>query len=499
MAGLTGAHWIYFSRTNFETTAPSSVSTLAAVVTERTCRLSAAVSFCWRRPNCKMKCALNKRGLVAVIFFILGMGTLLPWNFFTTAFAYFNERLSPTTVNNVTDSGQTDRYMFNNMCVLISQLPLLLFTLLNSFLYQHIAEKIRIVGSMVFILLLFILTAALVKVKMEQDLFYNITMTTIWFINMFGAVLQGSLFGLVGKLPQKYSSSFMSGQAVAGIFSAVAMLISQISEADNENAALGYFLTPCAATLLTLCCYLLLSHLKYEEDGLGNNGDTKKEATLKQTESVTLVKVKLSEPAYGPDCGGQNNLTAAIREKQEEQYEEKLPVLAVLKKIWVMALCVTCVFMVTLSVFPAITVLVKPDALFTGIWMDIFTALCCFLVFNIMDWIGRSVTSVVQWPSKESRLFPILVVARLIFIPAFMLCNIPSRHLPVVFKHEFAYILIMSLFAMTNGYFACLCMSYAPQLVRPKDAETTGALMTFFLALGLSLGAALSFVLKMLI
>uniref|UniRef100_A0AAR2L1T8 Solute carrier family 29 member 2 n=1 Tax=Pygocentrus nattereri TaxID=42514 RepID=A0AAR2L1T8_PYGNA len=372
------------------------------------------------------------------------MGTLLPWNFFTTAFAYFNERLSPTTVNNVTDSGQTDRYMFNNMCVLISQLPLLLFTLLNSFLYQHIAEKIRIVGSMVFILLLFILTAALVKVKMEQDLFYNITMTTIWFINMFGAVLQGSLFGLVGKLPQKYSSSFMSGQAVAGIFSAVAMLISQISEADNENAALGYFLTPCAATLLTLCCYLLLSHL------------------FKSINSYHFDVFLLFQ-------------------------------------IWVMALCVTCVFMVTLSVFPAITVLVKPDALFTGIWMDIFTALCCFLVFNIMDWIGRSVTSVVQWPSKESRLFPILVVARLIFIPAFMLCNIPSRHLPVVFKHEFAYILIMSLFAMTNGYFACLCMSYAPQLVRPKDAETTGALMTFFLALGLSLGAALSFVLKMLI
>ncbi|KAL6470160.1 hypothetical protein MHYP_G00212790 [Metynnis hypsauchen] len=451
-----------------------------------------------------MKCASDKRGLVAVILFILGMGTLLPWNFFTTAFAYFNERLNPTTVDNVTESGQTDPYMFNNMCVLISQLPLLLFTLLNSFLYQHIAEKIRIVGSMVFILLLFILTAALVKVKMEQDLFYNITMTTIWFINMFGAVLQGSLFGLVGKLPQEYSSSFMSGQAVAGIFSAVAMLISQISEADNENAALGYFLTPCAATLLTLCCYLLLSHLKYEEDGLGNKEDTKKEAFLNPMESVTLVQVKHSEHAYGPDCNGQNNLTESNKafktaDIREKQCEEKLPVLAVLKKIWVMALCVTCVFMVTLSVFPAITVLVKPDALFTGIWAEIFSALCCFLVFNVMDWIGRSVTSVVQWPSKESRLFPILVVARLIFIPAFMLCNITSRHLPIVFKHEFAYVLIMSLFATTNGYFACLCMSYAPQLVRPKDAETTGALMTFFLALGLSLGAALSFVLKMLI
>ncbi|XP_066502388.1 equilibrative nucleoside transporter 2 [Hoplias malabaricus] len=445
-----------------------------------------------------MKCSSDDRGLVAIILFILGMGTLLPWNFFTTAFAYFNERLSATTVGNVSTSGSGDPYMFNNMCVLISQLPLLLFTFLNSFLYQHIAERIRIVGSMVFILMLFILTAILVKVKMEQDLFYNITMTTIWFINMFGAVLQGSLFGLVGKLPQRYSSFFMSGQAVAGIFSAIAMLISLLSEADNENAALGYFVTPCAATLLTLCCYLLLPHLKFARlhlvDGASDKEETKTEMFLQKSEEVNghmecNSKRKLNDPY--PESA----------KKQGEEGQEKATVLAVFKKIWVMALCVTCVFMVTLSIFPAITVLVKPNALFTGKWAEIFTALCCFLVFNIMDWIGRSVTSVVQWPSKDSCLFPVLVVARLIFIPAIMMCNItPSYYnLTGVFKHEFVYILFMSLFAMSNGYFACLCMSYAPQFVRAKDAETTGALMTFFLALGLSLGAALSFILKMLI
>lgn len=37
------------------------------------------------------------------------------------------------------------------------------------------------------------------------------------------------------------------------------------------------------------------------------------------------------------------------------------------------------------------------------------------------------------------------------------------------------------------------------RLVEAKDAETAGALMTFFLALGLSLGAALSFPLRALV
>lgn len=41
----------------------------------------------------------------------------------------------------------------------------------------------RIAGSLVCILLLFILTAILVKVPMGEDHFFSVTMTTIWFIN----------------------------------------------------------------------------------------------------------------------------------------------------------------------------------------------------------------------------------------------------------------------------------------------------------------------------
>lgn len=38
-------------------------------------------------------------------------------------------------------------------------------------------------------------------------------------------MLQGSLFGLVGLLPQRYSAVFMSGQGLAGTFAALAMLL----------------------------------------------------------------------------------------------------------------------------------------------------------------------------------------------------------------------------------------------------------------------------------
>lgn len=46
----------------------------------------------------------------------------------------------------------------------------------------------------------------------------------------FCAVLQGSLFGQLGTMPSAYSTLFLSGQGLAGIFAALAMLMSMASE-----------------------------------------------------------------------------------------------------------------------------------------------------------------------------------------------------------------------------------------------------------------------------
>ncbi|XP_038586731.1 equilibrative nucleoside transporter 2 isoform X1 [Micropterus salmoides] len=458
----------------------------------------------------RTKAPQDRGCLVGIIFFILGLGTLLPWNFFMTASLYFQGRLNTTKWSNSTMVVRKE-YYFNNWMTLLSQLPLLLFTLLNSILYQRISEMIRIAGSLVFILLFFILTAVLVKVPMEEDRFFSVTMATIWFINSFGAVLQGSLFGLVGLLPQKYSAIFMSGQGLAGTFAAVAMLLAIASDADSESAALGYFITPCVGTLVTLFSYLLLHRLefaqfhlnkssKYEEgttdellkeSSVGENGKLNGHANGSVPSSATKDgSPDVAEVDPSPDKTMQAFLTV--------EQEEKASVVEVFKKIWVMAFCVTFVFTVTLSVFPAVTADVRTS--FPGKWERFFISVCCFLTFNINDWLGRTVTTLIRWPRKESRLFPALVVSRVVFIPLLMLCNVRSRYyLPVFFTHDGAFTAIMALFSLSSGYFVCLSMSYAPQLVEPKDAETAGALMTFFLALGLSIGAALSFPLRALV
>lgn len=70
----------------------------------------------------------------------------------------------------------------------------------------------------------------------------------------------------------------------------------------------------------------------------------------------------------------------------------------------------------------------------------------------------------VSQPQKDSLQLPLLVVARLAFIPLFMLCNIhPRSNLPVYFAHDGWFIAFMALFAFSNGYLASLCMCYGPK------------------------------------
>ncbi|KAF6365337.1 solute carrier family 29 member 1 (Augustine blood group) [Rhinolophus ferrumequinum] len=218
---------------------------------------------------------------VWLIFFMLGLGTLLPWNFFMTATQYFTDRLNQSqNVSSVTANVSRDiqtsatpatpapersflSAIFNNVMTLCAMLPLLIFTCLNSFLHQRIPQSARILGGLVAILLVFLITALLVKVHLDALPFFVITMIKIMLINSFGAILQGSLFGLAGLLPANYTAPIMSGQGLAGIFASVAMICAIASGSELSESAFSYFITACVVIILTIICYLCLPRLEF--------------------------------------------------------------------------------------------------------------------------------------------------------------------------------------------------------------------------------------------
>uniref|UniRef100_A0A8C7H9B5 Solute carrier family 29 member 1a n=1 Tax=Oncorhynchus kisutch TaxID=8019 RepID=A0A8C7H9B5_ONCKI len=407
---------------------------------------------------------------VWIIFFILGLGTLLPWNFFMTATMYFTNRLKDPavegsailTANTTVVEGDTRSILeskFNNVMTLCAMVPLLIFTCLNSFIHQRIPQNWRIAGCLSVILVVFLLTAVLVKVDMGPLPFFSLTIIKIICINSFGAVLQGSLFGLAAMLPASYTAPIMSGQGLAGTFAAFSMICALASGSALQDSAFGYFITACVVIFLAILSYLALPSMEFFQYYLESNG---------------------SKPAGGDEENKMNLLKKGT--------------------IWVMALSVCFVFTITIGTFPAVTVDVRSTIADGGAWDTYFIPVSCFLLFNVMDWAGRSLTAVCMWPGKDSVILPVMVGLRVVFVPLFMLCNVqPRNNLPVLFAHDAWYIVFIIFFSFSNGYLASLCMCFGPKKVAQREAETAGTIMAFFLSLGLALGAALSFVFRIII
>ncbi|XP_029962870.1 equilibrative nucleoside transporter 1-like [Salarias fasciatus] len=436
----------------------------------------------------------DKYNAVWIIFFILGLGTLLPWNFFMTATVYFTSRLgdepsSNTTSNHTVDGADTRNVLqskFNNVMTLCAMVPLLIFTCLNSFIHQRIPQKLRISGSLTVILVVFLLTAVLVKVDMAPVPFFTFTMIKIVCINSFGAVLQGSLFGLAGILPASYTTPIMSGQGLAGTFAAFSMICALASGSALQDSAFGYFITACVVILLAIFSYFILPRMEFFQYYMESN--RARPAAADDENKMDLLK-KESSAEKRPVV----NLI-------DDETKPSVSVFNIFKQIWVMALSVCFIFTVTIGTFPAVTADVKSEVANGSAWETYFIPVSCFLLFNLMDWAGRSLTAVCMWPGKDSVWLPILVGLRAVFIPLFMLCNVSPRHyLPVLFSHDAWYIIFMILFSFSNGYLASLCMCFGPKKVAQHEAETAGAIMAFFLSLGLALGAAVSFAFRAMV
>jgi equilibrative nucleoside transporter 1/2/3 len=83
-------------------------------------------------------------------------------------------------------------------------------------------------------------------------------------------------------------------------------------------------------------------------------------------------------------------------------------------------------------------------------------------------------------------------VARLGFIPLYLLCNVRGQG-AVVSSDAFYLFVVQLLFGMTNGYIGSSCMMGAADFVSPDEREAAGGFMGLMLVGGLTTGSLLSF------
>lgn len=474
----------------------------------------------------------DKYSLAYLIFYLLGLGSLLPWNFFITAKDYwmyklgdcnvseYNETTSPSNIpdnstvylNNSSSTTKSNgpsrndlQSLFMNSLAVCAMLPNVLFQLLNTILQKRIPQNVRILSTLIAIIAIFIFTEVLVKTDTctWQELFFTITLISVVVINSCGAVFQSSVFGLAAGFPQKYSGAVMAGQGVGGVFAALSMIVALAFSSDPTDSAFIFFLMAIVVIILTIFGYLMLTKLQFykvyahdPEDSNSNRNDFSLNTTGDYSEDKRFLSPDPNDDSLrvGMKNGG-NPSTSLSGEMTQTPDAGLSSLIAISSKIALHMFCVTYTFFITLACFPAITGGIQSKTSGTS-WTDIyFTPVTCFLLYNAADWIGRTTASYIHIPSPKGKItLLICVLARTVFPVLFSLCNFqPRNNLPIIFNEDWMYVVFMFLFAISNGHLSTLSMQYGPKQVAPEEATSAGSILAFMIAVGLFSGAGASF------
>ena len=130
-----------------------------------------------------------------------------------------------------------------------------------------------------------------------------------------------------------------------------------------------------------------------------------------------------------------------------------------------------------------------------------YVAVCCFVLFNLADYIGKQLAVWIQkpGPSKSGQIILLISsILRIALIPLFMYCNVlpNNRETEVVFKSDAFYIIFMLIFGISNGYIGNIAMMFGPKKVNNVDHQgIAAAAIVATLVIGCGVGSVISNVL----
>lgn len=411
----------------------------------------------------------DKYKLVCIGFTILGITTLLPWNFFITATDYWMFKF-----RNVTGEYDVEQphigersplqIFFESYLAIAANVPMLFSMFINSLYGQRFSQKKRLYVSLSVMLVVFTLTTIFVKINTDQMqiTFFTVTMVLVVIISFFSATFQAAIFGIVANFPNNCMHAMVNGQALAGLLAVAIQIVSMINNTGPIMSGLWYFLASTMFLAFAIICYWLMDN-DYSRYYLLRIPD---EDQLSTSISVNFIESKSDLLKAFEDC-------------------------------WQMALSVVLAFWASLSVFPGVCVLVVPQypnrSFFTG---RFFVPLTTFLLFNMGDLTGRMCSSYLPFPAHRKNALLALTISRA-FIPLLILfCNVtPRYYTPVLFQYDAIFPILISLTSLTNGYIFSSAMVMASVSSQRTRLELTGFVMASALGIGLTMGSVSSTIL----
>ncbi|CEG83551.1 hypothetical protein RMATCC62417_17453 [Rhizopus microsporus] len=417
---------------------------------------------------------IDKYKLVYWIYFLYGIAMLLPWNVFITASEFFVKRFAETPYQ------ETFQNYFSTYSTLTNFLTFIIVLWLQNKSSFRLNSFIPIcINTAVFAAM-----AISVKVDFEGIDYFWFVMFFIVLTGGTTSFFQNSVFSEASRLPPVYVQAVVSGQGVAGVVVAISSIVSALAgsgdrvpdEASITRSAFLYFLFALLITTAAMIGRILVTQL----------------------------------PFYGYYMNLQARHDQEIDQQSEE--ERAVTVIDIVRKSYGLIFAVAYVFAITLMLFPSLTALIKSthqqnDSMENSNRFfddDIFVAFH-FLLFNIGDWVGRTLPVSERFQVFRAKTLINLSLLRTVFIPLFLVCNVvvsEERRLPVLISNDFAYFFLVWIFAVSNGWIGGLCMMAAPQQATIKsgaEKSMVGSVMSFALVLGLAIGGLLSFAIRQIV
>lgn len=270
------------------------------------------------------------------------------------------------TSNSTTDVTPTQATFISDLGF-ANSIPNTTMLIINAFYGHHISLKYRLNGSLLVIFIIFLINTSLIEVNTDQmqDKFFDFTMFSVVLMTIFAAVYSGGVFGLCGLFPTDYITALISGQALGGIFTAVLEIITLTFGSSPKLSAIIFFSLGNICLVVSISVYIVMSSTNF----------------FRYYTVDRLALVKEQQERRGTHLDGEPNFRH------------------VLNKIWLYGFTEWMVFIVTISVYPSVTILVTSQSHGSGhAWNDLyFVPVTNYLIFNSGDYLGRLVAGMLEW------------------------------------------------------------------------------------------------------
>lgn len=376
-------------------------------------------------------------------FLFFGFVGLLCFNFFIQSMQYLNKVFSTdfSTYANIL-------YGLSNNC---GQLLIIFFgprfPFSSRIFYSAIALSI--------ILIAYPVVAILVT---DQIVGMGLGLLLTFGLGFFNAIIQSAGFGLAGICSGKSMEFFSVGQALSGLLPwPLYMLVKVIFIAfgvtdggvpDNEWSPL---VVACNMTTLAIASIVTFLFVPYYGFFLSK---------------TPMVKLALS------------NLDD-MKNSELVQHRSKL---SIIKDALPLAVSVWFILYVTFVVFPS-HVLAWKSSYGIDASLNISLTIYCF---QCLDVVGRYMVSFWKLSPRQTKIGS---AARALFIPLFFLCTFEISF----FASDITKLVLMALFAATNGFILTWGMIHGPGQVHKDEADVASYTMSFFLVNGIFFGSLTAF------